>query len=66
MLSVCLCCCWIPHPHLPFVPQKIFGTRGLVSLPNILVTGSQRFQIYRERTEDEVFIYKRDTEINGS
>ena len=39
--------------HLP-VPH-IFG-RGRVSLPDILVTGSQRFQIYRE-LEDQGLIH---------
>ena len=42
------------YPHLP-VPY-IFGTRGR-SLPNILATGSQRFQIYRELEDEGIYIY---------
>ena len=41
-----------PH-HRPGVPY-IFGTRGRGSLPDMLATGSQRFQTYRE-LEDEGF-----------
>ena len=49
--------CFSTHPFenniLPDLPVPyIFGTRGR-SLPYILATGSDRFQIYRERTEDQ-------------
>ena len=46
------------HTLIFYIVPYIFGTMGLQKLPDILATGSSRFQIYRELEDQGIEMIK--------